>query len=242
MCVPTQVVEDRVEPGDSPPSLHGGVAKRVSKQILQCLCHKCPTSKGLSGFLSARVLSNYGRGTIHICGNMNNLGVIYFKKRLERFKMGALSAQQTHEKNLSKTVVLTGLIYKNKSVVEKWTTRLKELSHKARVNFYNRCGDLFFFSITTDFYGCASASHLGPAFFFVLPSCWLFRCRHVGQTVQDRCSIERRSQSSLPNWERNGSFTLFRKQERRGSDTQFFRERSNERHSFDTGLQTAHWA
>ena len=47
--------------------------------------------------------------------------------------------------------------------------------------------------------------------------------------------IERRSQSSLPNWERNGSFTLFRNQERRGSDTQFFRERSNERHSFLRG-------
>ena len=46
--------------------------------------------------------------------------------------------------------------------------------------------------------------------------------------------IERRSQSSLPNWERNGSFTLFRNQERRGSDTQFFRERSNERHSLDS--------
>ena len=33
------------------------------------------------------------------------------------------------------------------------------------------------------FYGCASASHLGPAFFFVLPSCWSFRCRHVGVDI-----------------------------------------------------------
>ena len=58
-------------------------------------------------------------------------------------------------------------------------------------------------------------------------------------TLISNCSratlIQRRSQSSLPNWERNGSFTLFRNQERRGSDTQFFRERSNERHSFLRG-------